>query len=114
MKVSDLKMSEIFDIHIYTAGDQNYADQIIDKFDHLRVIKNRFYKRHCKFTIGQKSLSRSPSNSVDNESDVLFDNQSNSSAKVKKIVRIEKDLNLILGDRLRNVLMVENALECVK
>lgn len=44
----------------------------------------------------------------------MLDSHSSSSAKVKKILRIEKDLSLVLGDRLRNVLMIENSLECTK
>ena len=41
------KLSLYFEINIFTAGEQDYADQILDHFDKDRtLISNRLYRHH--------------------------------------------------------------------
>ena len=41
------KLSLYFEINIFTAGEQDYADQILDHFDKdRRLISNRLYRQH--------------------------------------------------------------------
>lgn len=41
-------VSEIFEIYIYTAGNKNYADLVLDTIDSKSVIQKRFYRDCCK------------------------------------------------------------------
>lgn len=52
--------SELFDIVIFTASDQQYADKIIDRFDSWKAIKRRYYRDKCDIVDGviSKDLSK--------------------------------------------------------
>ena len=43
------KMSFYYEIIIFTAGVQNYADQIINLIDKKKIIEHRLYRRHTVF-----------------------------------------------------------------
>ena len=43
------KMSDFIEIAAYTAGTQEYADQVLDKIDLLKTIQYRFYRQDCIF-----------------------------------------------------------------
>jgi CTD small phosphatase-like protein 2 len=40
------EMSKYFEIVIYTAADQTYADEVLDRLDADRVITHRLYRQH--------------------------------------------------------------------
>lgn len=46
-------MSEHFDIIIFTASTQAYADPIIDHIDPDRVVQHRLYRESCSFVKNQ-------------------------------------------------------------
>ena len=39
-------MSQFYEIVIFTAADQQYADEILDKLDVNRRISHRLYRQH--------------------------------------------------------------------
>lgn len=43
------KMSDFIEIAAYTAGTQEYADQVLDKIDPNHTIQYRFYRQDCLF-----------------------------------------------------------------
>ena len=42
------KMSKLYDIVIFTASQQSYADSILDELDIEGIIKHRLYRQHCQ------------------------------------------------------------------
>jgi len=42
------ELSKYFEIVIFTAAMQDYADWIVDGIDHRGNIKHRLYRQHCK------------------------------------------------------------------
>ena len=42
------ELANYFEIVIFTAAMQDYADWIVDGIDHRRTIKHRLYRQHCK------------------------------------------------------------------
>jgi TFIIF-interacting CTD phosphatase-like protein len=41
-------LSEMYELVVFTAGMQDYADNILDSFDEDRsLIKHRLYRQHC-------------------------------------------------------------------
>ena len=42
------ELANYFEIVIFTAAMQDYADWIVDGIDHRRTIKYRLYRQHCK------------------------------------------------------------------
>lgn len=41
-------VSSIFEVYIYTAGNQSYADAVLNEIDSKNVIRRRFYRDCCK------------------------------------------------------------------
>lgn len=54
------EMSKYYELVIFTAGLQDYADFILDKLDTKGWLSHRLYRRHCYFqnNVYQKDLSR--------------------------------------------------------
>lgn len=48
-----LNLSKHFEIIVFTAGNQCYADPILDHIDPEKVIKHRLYRESCTFVSGQ-------------------------------------------------------------
>ena len=49
-------MSEIFEIVIFTASRQDYADAVVDKLDPSgKLIDHRLYRQHCMPVYGKTS-----------------------------------------------------------
>ena len=46
-------LSEHFDIMVFTAGSQPYADPILDKIDPDKVIKHRLYRESCTLVVNE-------------------------------------------------------------
>jgi len=42
------ELSEFWEIVIFTAAMQDYADWIVDGIDQQRKIKHRLYRQHCR------------------------------------------------------------------
>ena len=40
------EMSNYFELIVFTAADQSYADEVLDKLDLLNLIKHRLYRQH--------------------------------------------------------------------
>ena len=40
-------MSEIYELVVFTAGTQEYADAILDIIDESKLISHRLYRHHC-------------------------------------------------------------------
>ena len=49
-------MSDFIEIGTYTAGTQEYADEIIKNIDENKIIKHKFYRQDCLFDQNEKSL----------------------------------------------------------
>lgn len=47
------RLSQHFDVIIFTASTQAYADQIIDHIDPQRVVQHRLYRESCSFVKSQ-------------------------------------------------------------
>lgn len=43
-----IAVSSIFEVYIYTAGNKEYADVVLDEIDQKKVIQKRFYRECCK------------------------------------------------------------------
>ena len=41
------RLNRFFDIMVFTASSQSYADPILDHIDPHNVIQKRFYREHC-------------------------------------------------------------------
>lgn len=41
------KMSQFFEIMVFTASEQSYADAVLDELDPNGWIKHRLYRQHC-------------------------------------------------------------------
>jgi len=54
------KMAEIYEVVVYTASLQKYADPLLDLLDPNRLIRARLFRKHCTFRRGAylKDLSR--------------------------------------------------------
>lgn len=55
-----LQLSQVFEVVIFTASMQRYADPVIDKIDPKGVVSQRLYREHCTLISGgyAKDLSR--------------------------------------------------------
>ncbi len=55
-----LQLSQVFEVIIFTASMQRYADPVIDKIDPKGVVSQRLYREHCTLLSGgyAKDLSR--------------------------------------------------------
>lgn len=40
-------MSKFFEIIVFTASQQSYADSVLDEFDIEGLIRHRLYREHC-------------------------------------------------------------------
>ena len=64
-------MSEIYELVVFTAGTQDYADAILDIIDESKLISHRLYRQHCtKFSV--KDLSKI---GRDAKNTILLDNR---------------------------------------
>ena len=41
-------VAEIFTVYVYTAGNKEYADAVLDHIDMKKIIERRFYRNSCK------------------------------------------------------------------
>ena len=48
-----VRLSKHFDIIIFTASSQAYADPILDHIDPEKVIQHRLYREHCTLVKNQ-------------------------------------------------------------
>lgn len=55
-----LQLSQVFEVVIFTASMQRYADPVIDKIDPKGVVSQRLYREHCTLLPGgyAKDLTR--------------------------------------------------------
>jgi TFIIF-interacting CTD phosphatase-like protein len=49
-------MSDFIEIGTYTAGTQEYADEVLKNIDENNVIKHKFYRQDCLFDKNGKTL----------------------------------------------------------
>jgi len=45
----DMECNKIVEVAIYTAGTQDYADEVLKSIDSKHRIKHRFYRQDCLF-----------------------------------------------------------------
>ena len=49
-------MSDFIEVGTYTAGTQEYADQVLKNIDPNKIIKHKFYRQDCLFDQNGKTL----------------------------------------------------------
>jgi hypothetical protein len=102
-------MSRLYNIVVFTAAAPAYADPILDRIDHYRVIKRRYYRADC---VAKRFRVPAHTHTRDTSPTTAAAAAAREGHEREEEVHLVKDLT-ILDVPLSNVLLLDNSRYCI-